>query len=250
MGMISLQLFCSTTAVTQNIKLSAGSAKIETSMVSLAEVKNSGNAYLLDYQSTIDLVVHQMFTTKNIEPVNTQLIKIEKELTGFDKIYWKAYLYYYEAIFYKTIAKNEDLAQRAIETSLIVLKDKTYNQSEYYALLATCTSFSIQYVNIIKLSKVSAETISYAQKSLALNKANLRAYLVLASHNFHTPKMFGGMKKVESYALEGLSCPDELESNQYAPSWGREQLYQLLVQYYELEGRTVDLDKLKKNHSL
>ncbi|MBB1150235.1 MULTISPECIES: hypothetical protein [unclassified Myroides] len=200
------------------------------------------------YQLSMDAAVQKMFDEKEVQPVVAQLAKVDAELTGFYQHYWKAYLYYYEAAFYQGVMQDKTKAEKIIDIALAELQEEVYENSDYYALLAMCTSFSIQYVNILRLGKVSADVIAYGQKALALNKANLRAYFVLASHNFHTPKMFGGMVKVEEYALKGLSCPDELESTPQAPSWGRDQLYQLLVHYYESEGRTKDLELLKKNN--
>lgn len=201
------------------------------------------------YQSKMDAVVNKLFENGDIQSVTVQLAEIDTELTGFYQQYWKAYLYYYEAAFYQTVAHKDKEAEKAIDKSLALLQEQSHENSEYYALLALCTSFSIQYVNILKLSKVSAAVIEYGQKALALNKSNLRAYFVLASHNYHTPEMFGGMKKVEEYAVKGLACPDRLESIPQAPSWGRTQLYQLLVGYYEKEGRTKDLEQLKNNYT-
>lgn len=211
--------------------------------------KNKEEVQASAYQVKVDAVVRNLFEAKDIQPVAAQLKQIDSELTGFYQQYWKAYLYYYEAVFYQTIAHKEAEAEKAIDASLAILQRQSYENSEYYALLAMCTSFSIQYVNILKLSRVSAAVIEYGQKALALNKSNLRAYYILASHNYHTPKMFGGMEKVEDYALKGLTCPDSLESSDFAPSWGRELLYQLLVHFYEKEGRTRDLQQLQKNHT-
>ena len=201
------------------------------------------------YQERMNAVVAQLFQQHDRQQLTAAVKKIEVELQGFYKAYWKAYLYYYQAIYFKSIEKNDDQAEKAINSALQILEEKTYENSEYYALLAACTSFSIQYVNVLKLSKVSSMAIQYAQQSLALNKSNLRAYWVLASHNFHTPKMFGGMEKVEDYALKGLGCPNALDSTPYSPSWGREELYQLLLQFYEMEGRTADLVRVKKKYA-
>ncbi|MGG5506128.1 MULTISPECIES: hypothetical protein [unclassified Myroides] len=201
------------------------------------------------YQERMDKVVNQLLQHRDIQGLNQAIKKVDVELQGFYKAYWKSYLYYYEAVYYKTIEKKEKKAEEAILMALHILEEKSYENSEYYALLAACTSFSMPYVNIIKLSKVSSNVLAYAQKALALNKANLRAYEVLASHNFHTPKMFGGMEKVEEYALKGLACPDALDATAYTPSWGRVELYSLLIQYYKLEGRTSDLEQIQRKYA-
>lgn len=202
------------------------------------------------YQVRIDRIVEQLFKDKNMQGIEEELRNIAQVHTDFYAMYWKAYLLYYTAVFYKTISADDTKAAEAVAQSLAVMHKKEYDNSEYYALLAQVTSFSIQFVNITQLAKVSTAAETAAKHALALNKENLRAYLVLASHNFHTPKMFGGMQKVETYAVEGLACPDALTSEDYAPTWGRKQLYQLLLQYYEQEGKQTKLDELRKKYQL
>lgn len=201
------------------------------------------------YQMRMDSLVKELFEKKDLHLIESELKNINQIHTHFYAMYWKAYLLYYTAVFYQNLHSSDDLAAKAIAQALQVLREREYENSEYYALLAQATSFSIQFVNITQLARISTAVETAANRALELNKNNLRAYLVLTSHNFHTPKMFGGMKKVEAYALKGLACPDAIEDSDYAPTWGRSQLYHLLAQYYEQEGNKTALEELHKKYN-
>lgn len=201
------------------------------------------------YQIRMDSLVKKLFKEKDLHLVESELKRINQIHTRFYAMYWKAYLLYYTAVFYQNLRSEDDLAAKTIAQSLQTLQEREYENSEYYALLAQVTSFSIQFATITQLARVSTAVETAANHALELNKNNLRAYLVLASHNFHTPKMFGGMKKVETYALKGLACPDVIENTEYSPTWGRNQLYHLLEQYYEQEGKTKALEELHEKYN-
>lgn len=250
LGVVSPHVSCNKLTENANdlIRLDVDTRRSNQAMASLLVFKEADSMQL--YQNQINHSVDELFKYKKLEVIDAQLKEIEKTLIGFDQVYWKAYLLYYKSVFYKTIQNEDKQAEKAIEESLEVLSEKVYMNSEYYALLAMCTSFSIQFANIVQLAKIASEVEEYAQQALALNKENLRAYVVLASHNFHTPKMFGGRLKVEEYALKGLSCPDAIDTSLYAPTWGRTQLYRLLIQYYEAEGKTEAMERLKKKYNI
>ncbi|WP_353117192.1 hypothetical protein [Myroides odoratus] len=246
LSMVCIQVCCSHTPQNKKEKEPVSGALSEEYWDRIA----SNTAVKQTYQVRIDRIVEQLFKDKNMQGVEEELKNIAQVRTDFYAMYWKAYLLYYTAVYYKMIVADDEKAAEAIAESLAVIREKEYENSEYYALLAQATSFSIQFANIMQLAKISMAVETAAQKALVLNKDNLRAYLVLASHNFHTPKMFGGMQKVETYAVEGLACPDALTSEDYAPTWGRNQLYQLLLQYYKQEGKQTQLEELRKKYDL
>ena len=172
--------------------------------------------------------------------ISTATDKIEKEY----KTYWISYILFHKSLFYKNIIKDDSNASKYIDESLNMLEDNL-NTSEDYALYAYCLSFSIQFANMTQLSKISTEVINMANKSLELNSKNVRAYLVLTSNNFYTPKMFGGMNKVEEYAIKGLKLPSSTTNNFYDPYWGKPRLYEFLIDYYNLNNQKVDADRIK-----
>ena len=259
-GIINLSISCGTPISSEaktikndshlksiNDSLLSNSEKIKNNISSIEkkEVKDL-DTHIVFYQDLIDSTVSKMFDSKNIIINEAKLKELEsdKNLTPQNKVYWKSYLLYYRSVFYKSIMNDDKKASEAIDLAIEPLETKA-KTSEDFALLAMCKSFSIQFVNMTQLGKVGAEVNEYADKSLALNSKNLRAYYVLASHNYYTPKMFGGMIRVEEYSLKGLSCPISLDTDSYSPNWGKSKLYEILINYFEGEKRNDDAEKYK-----
>ena len=65
---------------------------------------------------------------------------------------------------------------------------------------------------------------------------------MFASNNFYTPKKYGGGKLVEKYLLKAISLPTQKTPNQYLPSWGKEESYEMLIKYY-IQNKKWDLAK-------
>ncbi|WP_430612980.1 hypothetical protein [Flavobacterium sp. JP2137] len=222
---------------------------------SVSDQRNPVNERITDtlypiFEKNIEQRISTMFAEKKTKAVDEQLMSLDAQdsMSQSQKTYWKSYLHYFKSIFYKTVLNDDVQARESIEVAIALIGKKT-TTSEDFALLAAAHSFSIQFNSMIKLNKIASQVEENAQKSLALNRANLRAYLVLATQNFYTPKMFGGMKKVEGYALKGLACPDALDAAFYSPHWGRKRLYDLLIQFYELEDRKDDMQRLKEKYN-
>ena len=76
------------------------------------------------------------------------------------------------------------------------------------------------------------EAQKYATQAISLDSANLRAYYVYASNDFYTPEAFGGGQEAEKYLLKALSLPTQKIANEYLPSWGKEEAYELLIKLY------------------
>jgi hypothetical protein len=199
-----------------------------------------------DYEDSIEEALASMFVNKNFKEIDAKLnlISNDTEISTSNKTYWKCYIFYNKSIFFKTTLKDDDNASKTIDLAIENL-EKNPKTSEDFALLAACKSFSIQFANMTQLSKISGEVLDYANKALELNSKNIRAYYVLASNNFYTPKMFGGMSKVEEYSLTGLACPNTLNDDTYSPYWGKPKLYALYIKYLETENRKEDAEKYK-----
>jgi len=210
------------------------------------EKENNITIHNVDYEDSIEEALTSMFVNKNFKEVDAKLILIENDtkISTENKIYWKSYIFYNKSIFYKSSLKNDDNASKNIDLAIENL-EKNPKTSEDFALLAACKSFSIQFANMTQLGKISAEVSDNANKALELNSKNIRAYYVLASNNFYTPKMFGGMTKVEEYSLKGLACPNTLSDDIYSPYWGKPKLYAIYIKYLETENRKEDAEKYK-----
>lgn len=201
----------------------------------------------IDFEDSIDSAISNMFTSKICKQVDLMLtqIDIDTKISTDIKIYWRSYIFYYKSIYYKSILNENDNASINIELAIKSLEENS-KTSEDFALLAACKSFSIQFANMTQIGKISGQVEEYASKSLELNSKNIRAYYVLASNNFYTPKMFGGMVKVEEYSLKGLACPISSNKNFYSPYWGKKELYDIYIKYLETENRKEDSEKFKK----
>ena len=49
---------------------------------------------------------------------------------------------------------------------------------------------------------------------------------------FHTPKKYGGGKETEEYLLKAISLPIQKVKNDYLPSWGKEEAFEMLIKFY------------------
>ena len=146
-------------------------------------------------------------------------------------VYWKAYLKYYEAILH---IQNGDkkASEEAVLAGIDDLENLAQKNDEDYALLAMMQSFSIQFVSSFKAATRSAKVKKNAEQALSLQPQNIRAAYVLASSDFYTPEAYGGGKKTEQYVRMGLDMPDQVNPNPYLPSWGREEIYLILVKHF------------------
>ncbi len=198
------------------------------------------------YEDSIEEAILKMFTEKDIKYIEAQLASVEKDskIKLEDKRYWIAYILYNKSMFYRGIQKDDNSASKTIDLAIETL-NKNSETSENLALLATCKSFSIQFANMTQLATIAAQVVEDANKSLELNPKNIRAYYVLASNNFYTPKMFGGMTQVEEFALKGLACPNSADEGFYSPYWAKPRLYSIYIRYLEGENRKEDALKYK-----
>lgn len=253
LGLINLNVACGNqnTTIPKTIKndtiLKAINDSIQKSNLStntkIIENKIKVNTF---YEDSIEEALTSMFANKNFKEIDAKLTLIDNDtkISTASKIYWKSYIFYNKSIFYKSVLGDDDNAGKNIDLAIESLEENSKN-SEDFALLAACKSFSIQFANMTQLGKISGEVSDFANKALELNSKNIRAYYVLASNNFYTPKMFGGMTKVEEYSLKGLASPNSLNDDFYSPYWGKTRLYEIYIAYLESENRKEDAEKYR-----
>lgn len=145
--------------------------------------------------------------------------------------YWQSYLLYYESIFWLK-SEEEKQAKAAINLAIEYLEEIDEKNSEDYALLAMIESFGIQFQPGFKAPITSARVKKYAEKAIAIDAENLRAYYVLASNDFYTPEQYGGMQKAEEFLLKAVSLPEQAIENPFLPSWGKDLCYEMLIRFY------------------
>jgi len=189
---------------------------------------------LTNIQERIDQALDASFVKKSNEiiPIITQLEALKNEATA---VYWTAYAQYNASIYPMKMQQKES-AIAYLEKATKLLNDQAKLNSEDYALLGAITSLTIT-LKPNEAITLSSKAANYYEKSKKLNDQNLRAYLGIGRSDYHKPKLYGGGKKVEANLLKALSLPNTNSKVPYAPTWGRDQVYQTLVRFYEREGR-------------
>lgn len=161
----------------------------------------SSDSLMINIQKKIyDTFIGTMMTQKNqaLLDLSEQLTALHKEKKQNLILYWQAYLYYYNSIYYlKT--QDKDNAEKEIDKGIELLEEMEKKNSEDYALLAMLQSFSMQFKSGVKAPFISKNVESNAQKSEKLDASNIRAYYVQASSDYYTPAQYGGGQKARNY---------------------------------------------------
>jgi len=207
--------------------------------------KNNAISYQVQYEQVksdsllvgIQDKIYNAFVQSLMSQDNKHLNQISKELENLYQtrkqilvLYWRAYLQFYSSIYYLKKG-NKKTAEKEIDKGIEWLEEMKHKNSEDYALLAMLQGFGIQFKGM-KAMFISGDIKKNAQTAIALDSTNLRAYYVYASNDFHTPEKYGGGKECEKYLLKAISLPSQKIKNEYLPSWGKEESYEMLIKYY------------------
>ncbi|BDD12302.1 hypothetical protein FUAX_47340 (plasmid) [Fulvitalea axinellae] len=149
--------------------------------------------------------------------------------------YWYAYALYRRAITEMAV-KNEKRTEKLNDQAIELMEGIKRKSSEDYALLATVTNYSLAFTSFFSAPFKSKKAVNYADDALALDKENLRAYLMKGVNDFYTPKRFGGGKHTVEYLEKAISLPDKSATGPYAPTWGKSEAYWYLIRFYWKEG--------------
>lgn len=145
-------------------------------------------------------------------------------------LYWRSYLQFYLSIYHLENGDKKRSVQE-IDKGIDWLNEMKKKNSEDHALLAMLQSFGIQFKGM-KAMFISGTIKKNAKRAIATDSTNLRAYYVYASNDFHTPEKYGGGKETEEYLLKAISLPAQKMKNDYLPSWGKEESYEMLIKLY------------------
>jgi len=213
--------------------------------IQISQIKS--DTLLIGIQSKIyDAFIQDMMSKNNkaISKNNKALLKDNKALSELSKslnelnkskkqnliLYWQSYLQFYSSIYYFKKGDKET-AEKEIDKGIKWLNEMNNKNSEDYALLAMLQGFGIQFKGM-KAIFISEDIKENLKKAIAIDTSNLRAYYVSASNDFHTPLKYGGGKKTEKYLLKAISLPIQKIKNNYLPSWGKEEAYEMLIKFY------------------
>jgi len=212
-------------------------AKVEAISYSAQIGQIKSDTLLVGIQSKIYNAFVQSLMSKN----NNALSELSNNLDELNKskeqnliLYWQSYIQFYSSIYY--LKKDDKVtAEQEIDKGIDWLDEMKSKNSEDYALLAMLQGFSLQFKGM-KAMFISGDIKKNLKKAIAIDTTNLRAYYVYASNDFHTPKKYGGGKETEEYLLKAISLPVQKVKNEYLPSWGKEEAFEMLIKFYIKNG--------------
>ncbi len=207
------------------------------------------NAKALSYQTQVKQMqsdsllwgiqakIYHAFVQALITKDNKSLSALSLELDELNKtkkqnllLYWRSYLQFYSSLYCLKTGDKKN-AEKEIDKGVDWLEEMNNKNSEDYALLAMLQGFAIQFKGM-KAMFIASDIKKSAKQAIAMDSTNLRAYYVYASNDFHTPEKYGGGKEAEKYLLKALSLPAQQIQNEYLPSWGKEEAYEMLIKLY------------------
>jgi len=156
--------------------------------------------------------------------------------------YWIGYVNYNKTLA-GLKAKNEDICKKANKNGVKALEANSVKTSEDYALLALLKGLSFSFSSVMRAPIISRQINGYVKKGLAADSTNFRVHYAQANVDFHTPKQFGGGKKTEKHLLKAVKLSEKNTGNPQLPTWGKEEVYDLLIRYYLREKQQ---DKARK----
>ncbi len=206
-------------------------AKILSYKAQIKQIKQ--DTLLANIQNKILNAFVQSLTTKNnksLSELSTKLEKMNKIRKQNLIVYWRSYLQFYSSIYYFK-SGDKKAAEKEIDKGTEWMDAMENKNSEDYALLSMLQGFGIQFKGM-RAMFIANDMKKNAKQAIALDSSNIRAYYVYASNDFHTPAKYGGGKEAEQYLLKAISLPAKKIKNEYLPSWGKEESYELLIKLY------------------
>lgn len=205
---------------------------------------------LNNIQMKIDSSFLRSFSDSSINPlevIEDELIKLDKKSDISENLnyfvnYWLSYLKYHKSIYYlknNILGKSEKENREAIN----LLEEYQNKDSEIYALLTLEQSFNFQFIPKQEIFVYMKKVADNRNRANLLDKENIRALYVKASYDFYTPKEYGGGHEVESILLDAIKLKPKRSVSSFAPSWGMELIYDLLIRFYL---KTKDKENAKK----
>ncbi|MCH2081999.1 MAG: hypothetical protein MK226_06375 [Saprospiraceae bacterium] len=199
-----------------------------------------------DILENIQQKVNDAFTRAIIEKSPVALQNLDSALQNVEEgqakklaNYWRAYLHFYITI-YHLQEKDKKEAEYYCDAAIEILEDMDDKNVEDYALLAMIRGISISFKAGIRAPFISGKAEKEVKKAMALDENNLRAWYVIANNDYYKPEQYGGGKKVESHLLKAIELPDQKVPNNYLPSWGKSEAYELLIKFYIKKERWKD----------
>ncbi len=210
----------------------------------------SNNHYGSDTSlNNIQIKIQNAFVIGEINQSDKELVTIEQSLLDLLKlknnpiiVYWYSYTCYYHSIFFM-LKKDNKNSENILSEGINRLNECGLKNSEDCALISLMKSLSLKFSSAVEIPSISESIKQNATRALDLDSLNLRAYYVLASNDFYTPKQYGGGHKTEQYLKKAISLNDQSTINGFLPSWGKKESYEMLIKMYILNKQFIEAKK-------
>jgi len=153
-------------------------------------------------------------------------------------LYWKGFAIYYNSILFLKNGDNQK-AESEVNRGIEILKSIKSKSSDTYALLSMLQNYSCQFARFPSIIKLSREATASIEKAIEIDPNNPRALYIYANNDFNVPESYGGGKRVEEFAIKSLSLPVSTSEDLLTPTWGRQECYELITNYYIRRGDQV-----------
>lgn len=188
-----------------------------------------------NYQQAIVDSMSKAMLSRNIAPLDN----VEKELKAKkpNRVYnyWLSFCLLHKAL-YLTTMKQDQQAQACLNEGEHIFETQVGKNAEEYALLAYIQGVSIKFVKGMDAAVIARKSVNNAQQATQIDPKNTRAWYVLGMLDYYTPKQFGGQQKCEALLEKALAQPTSKTNNPYEPTWGRKEVYNLLLEYLVTTG--------------
>jgi tetratricopeptide (TPR) repeat protein len=196
-------------------------------------------SYLTNIGHQIDNALSTAIVTKSSEKldiVNQELGKIQESENDDIIIYWIAYNEYSKSIYFLQVRDTKN-AEKSIRNGIDLIDKMNTKNAEDYALLGLMQSFLMQFENSMRIPSLFNKIKKNLELAIQSDNENFRVYYTKGSFNFYTPKSFGGGKTVEVDLTKAIRLPEKNKKNTYLPTWGKEDSYLTLIEFYINEKR-------------
>ncbi|MEJ5052809.1 hypothetical protein [Sphingobacterium sp. MYb382] len=220
-------------------------------------IKNTIDAYILEFSNNdtvlndIQYIIQKAFNddivNKNVKALTSLETSLEQD-GGKDvnlNNYWIAYINCLKTIVAQQ-QKDSATAKASDEKGIKLLERNETKGAEDYALLALLRGLSFPFASAGEEMNIYYEIEHLLTNGLGLDKKNVRLQYVQAVLDFYTPSEYGGGYKAEKLLINAIEWPETNIDNPQLPTWGKEEAYDFLVQYYLRENKKESAKKYFK----
>lgn len=203
--------------------------------------KNYEKLSILDKSLLLNNIQNKIGQGMSLSVVKGNIDELNNIAAGLDSIYkkhnediilyWLAYTEYYKSIS-ELQFKNKKQSENHIRKGIEFINSIKKKNSDDYALLGLMQSFLMQFENESTIPTLFQKILITSDHAIYANKNNPRAYYFKGSFNYYVPKQYGGGTQVENNLIKSIRLSEINPNNSYLPTWGKEDAYAMLIEYY------------------